>query len=88
GYSKCENQQFLGQPVPYRRSGGLYLSKVPLHFVRIAQLRFNSLAQFNKYYPLTLKADHPISCGLRVNPEQSDVDDSYNTSSPKSRLGV
>nr|MDA3891554.1 DUF6434 domain-containing protein [Salinivirgaceae bacterium] len=41
-YSKCENQQFLGQPVPYRRSGGLYLSKAPLHFVRIAQLRWNT----------------------------------------------
>ncbi|MDA3890361.1 MAG: hypothetical protein PF517_01705, partial [Salinivirgaceae bacterium] len=40
GYSKCENQQFLGQPVPYRRSGGLYLNKAPLHFVRIAQLRY------------------------------------------------
>ncbi len=50
---------------------------------------FNSLSQFQKYYPLTKKADHLVSCGLRVNPEYSDVKtDLYNPSSPKSRLGV
>jgi carboxynorspermidine decarboxylase len=53
------------------------------HFV------FNSLSQFERFYPETLKADHKISCGLRVNPEYSDVEtDLYNPSSPKSRLGI
>lgn len=50
---------------------------------------FNSISQFNKFYPQTSKSDHKISCGLRVNPEYSDVEtDLYNPSSPTSRLGI
>ena len=50
---------------------------------------FNSINQFRKYYPETKKADHPISCGIRVNPEFSDVGtDLYNPSATGSRLGV
>ena len=50
---------------------------------------FNSINQFKKYYPETLKADHYISCGLRVNPEYSDVaTDLYNPSAAGSRLGI
>ena len=50
---------------------------------------FNSISQFQKFYPETKNADHPISCGIRVNPEFSDVGtDLYNPSAPGSRLGV
>jgi carboxynorspermidine decarboxylase len=50
---------------------------------------FNSFNQFNKFYAQTQKADHPISCGIRVNPEYSDVEtDLYNPSAAGSRLGV
>lgn len=50
---------------------------------------FNSMNQFNKFYPETKKADHPVSCGIRVNPEYSDVEtDLYNPSAAGSRLGV
>lgn len=50
---------------------------------------FNSFNQFNKFYAQTKKAGHPISCGIRVNPEYSDVEtDLYNPSAPGSRLGV
>lgn len=50
---------------------------------------FNSINQFNKFYPETKKADHHISCGIRVNPEFSDVGtDLYNPSAAGSRLGV
>lgn len=50
---------------------------------------FNSFSQFQKFYPETKKADHPISCGIRVNPEFSDVGtDLYNPSADGSRLGV
>ena len=50
---------------------------------------FNSFNQFCKFYPETQKADHPISCGIRVNPEYSDVEtDLYNPSAAGSRLGV
>ncbi len=50
---------------------------------------FNSFNQFEKYYDRTQKAGHNISCGIRVNPEFSDVGtDLYNPSAPGSRLGV
>lgn len=50
---------------------------------------FNSINQFNKFYPETKKANHPISCGIRVNPEYSDVEtDLYNPSAAGSRLGI
>lgn len=50
---------------------------------------FNSLTQFNTFHPQIQKSGKPISCGIRVNPEKSDVStDLYNPSSPKSRLGV
>ncbi|MCY1722955.1 carboxynorspermidine decarboxylase [Prolixibacteraceae bacterium Z1-6] len=50
---------------------------------------FNSFNQFYKYYSETQKTDHPVSCGIRVNPEFSDVEtDLYNPSAPGSRLGV
>jgi carboxynorspermidine decarboxylase len=50
---------------------------------------FNSINQFQKYYPKTKNADHPISCGIRVNPEFSDVaTDLYNPSAAGSRLGI
>lgn len=50
---------------------------------------FNSMEQYRRFYSKTLKASHPISCGLRVNPEYSDVEtDLYNPSAPNSRLGI
>jgi carboxynorspermidine decarboxylase len=50
---------------------------------------FNSFNQFHKFYPETKKTDHPVSCGIRVNPEFSDVGtDLYNPSAAGSRLGV
>jgi carboxynorspermidine decarboxylase len=50
---------------------------------------FNSFHQFEKFYQKTREAGHAVSCGIRVNPEYSDVGtDLYNPSSPGSRLGV
>jgi carboxynorspermidine decarboxylase len=50
---------------------------------------FNSINQFYKFYSETKKSDHPISCGIRVNPEFSDVGtDLYNPSADGSRLGI
>jgi carboxynorspermidine decarboxylase len=50
---------------------------------------FNSFNQFERFYPKTRNAGHIISCGIRVNPEYSDVGtDLYNPSAAGSRLGV
>ncbi|MEQ9424432.1 MAG: carboxynorspermidine decarboxylase [Cyclobacteriaceae bacterium] len=51
-----------------------------------SHITFNSIAQFKKFKS---KVPKNISCGLRVNPEWSDVEtDLYNPASPNSRLGV
>ncbi|MDD4226325.1 MAG: carboxynorspermidine decarboxylase [Mariniphaga sp.] len=50
---------------------------------------FNSLTQYDRFYKKVLTANHKISCGIRVNPEYSDVATGlYNPSAPGSRLGV
>lgn len=50
---------------------------------------FNSFNQFYKYYKKVQKSDRHISCGIRVNPEFSDVKTTlYNPGSAGSRLGV
>ena len=52
-----------------------------------SHITFNSLSQFERFYPQT--QFNNISCGLRINPEFSDVEtDLYNPCAPGSRLGV
>ncbi len=52
-------------------------------------ISFNSLNQFEKFYPLVCKSGRKIHCGLRINPEYSTVEtDLYNPCVPGSRLGT
>ncbi len=52
-----------------------------------SHITFNSLSQFERFYPKTKKKN--ISCGLRINPEYSEVStDLYNPCANGSRLGV
>ncbi|MDD3322849.1 MAG: carboxynorspermidine decarboxylase [Paludibacter sp.] len=52
-----------------------------------SHITFNSLQQFERFYPQT--QFNNISCGLRINPEYSEVGtDLYNPCAPGSRLGV
>jgi len=52
-------------------------------------LVFNSFSQWNRFKPLLNKARHRISCGIRVNPEHSEVKVAlYDPCAPFSRLGV
>lgn len=54
-----------------------------------SHITFNSVSQYEKYIRELKKSDSVISCGLRVNPEYSDVEtDLYNPASPVSRLGI
>ena len=54
-----------------------------------SHVTFNSLTQFARFYP-AVKADGcRVSCGLRINPEYSEVGtDLYNPCAPGSRMGV
>jgi len=54
-----------------------------------SHITFNSLSQFDRFYPQVQKNGNKVSCGIRVNPEFSVVEtDLYNPSTPGSRLGV
>lgn len=54
-----------------------------------SHITFNSLSQFERFYPLTLGHRDPISCGLRVNPEYSEVEtELYNPCAPGTRFGL
>ncbi|MFT3995357.1 MAG: carboxynorspermidine decarboxylase [Dysgonomonas sp.] len=54
-----------------------------------SHITFNSLTQFETFYPETKKYRKKVSCGLRINPEYSEVDtDLYNPCAPGSRFGV
>ncbi len=51
-----------------------------------SHISFNSISQFNRFYPV---AKGNVSCGLRINPEFSEVEtDLYNPCTPGSRLGI
>ncbi|NJN78803.1 MAG: carboxynorspermidine decarboxylase [Saprospiraceae bacterium] len=65
---------------------------VPEHFEEVmaksGHITFNSLSQWRLYKDKVANSEHEISCGIRVNPEYSDVEtDLYNPALPGSRLG-
>ncbi len=61
----------------------------PLFLKYSSHITFNSLSQFERFYPLVKASGKDIACGLRINPEFSVVEtDLYNPSAPGSRLGV
>ncbi len=54
-----------------------------------SHITFNSLSQFDRFYPLVKADGRGVSCGLRINPEFSDVEtDLYNPCAPGSRMGI
>ena len=54
-----------------------------------SHITFNSRSQFDRFYPLVKADGRGISCGLRINPEFSDVEtDLYNPCAPGSRMGI
>lgn len=53
-----------------------------------SHITFNSLSQFARFYPMAQRHGS-VSCGLRINPEYSEVEtDLYNPCAPGSRMGV
>ena len=52
-------------------------------------ITFNSLTQFERFYPQVVADGNKVSCGIRINPEYSEVEtDLYNPCAPGSRFGV
>jgi carboxynorspermidine decarboxylase len=54
-----------------------------------SHITFNSLSQFEKFFPDVKNFSRKISVGIRVNPEFSEVEtELYNPCSPGTRLGI
>lgn len=50
---------------------------------------FNSMSQWQRLAPLVRRAERDIQCGLRINPQHSEVEVAlYDPCSPRSRLGI
>lgn len=61
----------------------------PIFLKYSSHITFNSLSQFHRFYPQVVADGNRISCGLRINPEYSEVGtDLYNPCAPGSRMGV
>ena len=61
----------------------------PLFLKYSSHITFNSLSQFERFYPMVKAGGCSVSCGLRINPEYSEVETGlYNPCAPGSRLGV
>jgi carboxynorspermidine decarboxylase len=54
-----------------------------------SHISFNSLSQYERFYPLIKSHYETVSTGLRINPEYSEIEtDLYNPAIPGSRLGI
>ena len=54
-----------------------------------SHITFNSLSQFSRFYPSVKAWPDRISCGIRINPEYSEVEvPLYNPCAPGTRFGV
>lgn len=54
-----------------------------------SHITFNSLSQYERFRPAVQAHADRVSCGLRINPEYSEVEtDLYNPAAPGSRLGI
>ena len=54
-----------------------------------SHVTFNSLTQFERFYPMVQADGNRVSCGLRINPEYSEVEvELYNPCAPGTRFGV
>ena len=61
----------------------------PLFLKYSSHITFNSLSQFERFYPMVVQEGNKVSCGLRINPEFSLVETTlYNPCVSGSRLGV
>jgi carboxynorspermidine decarboxylase len=62
---------------------------MPVFLEYSSHITFNSLTQFQRFYPTIGASGQKVSCGLRINPEYSVVGtDLYNPCAPGSRMGV
>ena len=54
-----------------------------------SHITFNSLSQFERFRPTVVREGSGISCGIRINPEYSEIEtELYNPCAPGTRFGI
>lgn len=83
GLEKMGNRTHTYAPI-YKDSEFDEMMRCSSHIV------FNTPKQFEKFYPrVKAYTDYPIECGIRINPEYSEIEtDLYNPAAPGSRMGT
>ncbi len=82
GYEEMGGEVHIFSPA-YRPDNFEEISSIAGHIV------FNSLTQWQRFKPYLSKRDIPVSCGIRINPEYSEIEtDMYNPCFTHSRLGM
>lgn len=78
----------MGSPA-HTFSPGYTSDNFPIFLRYSSHITFNSLSQLDRFFPEAKKQRKKVSCGLRINPEYSEVEtDLYNPCAPGSRFGV
>jgi carboxynorspermidine decarboxylase len=78
----------MGSPA-HTYSPAYTAENIPVFIKYSSHMTFNSLSQFHRFYPQVAASGKHISCGLRINPEYSEVGtDLYNPCAPGSRMGI
>ncbi|MEG1880319.1 MAG: carboxynorspermidine decarboxylase [Oscillospiraceae bacterium] len=82
GHEEMQGETHIYSPA-YKREEILDIAKICDHIV------FNSFEQFKKYKDIVKSFKKDIQCGIRINPEYSEIEtDIYNPCFEGSRMGV
>ena len=82
GYEEMGGETHIFAPA-YREDDFAEIVKICDHIV------FNSPEQYKKYRPAVAESGRDIKCGIRINPEYSEIEtEIYNPCAPNSRMGT
>ena len=95
--SHCTASSLYEARLAYEEFGSLAHTYSPAYteenfsgiLARPSHITFNSLSQYTHFFPAVVANGKKVSCGLRVNPEYSEVEtELYNPCAPGTRFGV
>ena len=95
--SHCTASSLYEARLAYEEFGSLAHTYSPAYteenfpgiLARSSHITFNSLSQYTHFFPVVVANGKQVSCGLRVNPEYSEVEtELYNPCAPGTRFGV
>ncbi len=75
--------------IRYTTASSVYEARLAVIMQCSSHITFNSFSQFRRFYSMVKASGEKISCGIRINPEYSEVEvELYNPCAPGTRFGV